>query len=158
MTHTYQKKDTLLYKLEFAPDIAQTYGLPYFYLEVRPDFVQLNWYGKQACRLPQACWLKFQGLTESWQLQKLGQWISPEDVVGSPLICAVDEGVRNENVTIHPLDSALVAPYGRRLLQYNCGDLAQDLYFNLYNNIWNTNFPMWYEDDAVFRFSIQKKA
>ena len=27
---------------------------------------------------------------------------------------------------------------------------------NLYNNIWNTNFPMWYSDDALFRF-IKKK-
>ena len=29
-------------------------------------------------------------------------------------------------------------------------------YFNLYNNIWNTNFPMWYSDDAMFRFLITK--
>ena len=23
------------------------------------------------------------------------------------------------------------------------------------NNIWNTNFPMWYSDDAVFRFAVK---
>ena len=27
-------------------------------------------------------------------------------------------------------------------------------HFNLFNNIWNTNFPMWYEDDARFRFVL----
>jgi hypothetical protein len=27
------------------------------------------------------------------------------------------------------------------------------MHFNLYNNVWGTNFPMWYEDDARFRFS-----
>ena len=49
------------------------------------------------------------------------------------------------------------APFGRRLLQYNCGDARQDMYFNLYNNIWNTNFPLWYSDDAVFRFTITEE-
>jgi hypothetical protein len=32
-----------------------------------------------------------------------------------------------------------------------------DMYFNLYNNIWNTNFPMWFSDDAKFRFVIRKR-
>ena len=34
----------------------------------------------------------------------------------------------------------------------------KEKYFNLYNNVWNTNFPMWYEDDALFRFSIVPNA
>ena len=28
------------------------------------------------------------------------------------------------------------------------------VYFNLLNNIWVTNFVMWYDDDARFRFNI----
>jgi len=43
------------------------------------------------------------------------------------------------------------------LLHYNETNLINDLYFNLYNNIWNTNFPMWYSDDALFRFKIKEK-
>lgn len=156
VTKAYQKSEKLLLKLEFASEIAQKYGLPYFYLELSDDFVQLNWFNKKACRLPQACWLKFRGFTENWELHKMGKWIKPENIIGSPLISAVDEGVRNDDVKIRPIDSALIAPYGRQLLQYNLKDLSQDLYFNLYNNIWNTNFPLWYEDDAVFRFSIEK--
>ena len=65
--------------------------------------------------------------------------------------------MRNSHVEIRPLDSALVAPYGRRLLQYGCSRDAQDLYFNLYNNIWNTNFPIWYGDDAMFRFVVENR-
>ena len=156
ITHSYKKADVSLLKLEFDPEISQKYGLPYFYLKLQQDYIELKWFNKKACRVPQACWLKFQNLTENWQLHKLGHWYKPEDVIGSPLICAVDEGVRNEQFMIRPIDSALVAPFGRRLLQYNCTDVKQDLYFNLYNNIWNTNFPMWYEDDAVFRFTIEK--
>ena len=78
----------------------------------------------------------------------------PENILDSKLIVATDKGIRNGDVTIEPLDSTLIAPYGRNLLKYNLMDLKQDMYFNLYNNIWNTNFPMWYSDDAIFRFNI----
>ena len=53
-------------------------------------------------------------------------------------------------------DTALVAPFGRRLLRYGEETGCKDLYFNLYNNICNTNFPMWYSDNSVFRFNITK--
>ena len=86
----------------------------------------------------------------------MGQWIAAKDVVGSPLISAVNQGVSNGEVKIIPIDSALVAPFGRRLLEYGVVQPSQDLYFNLYNNIWNTNFPMWYSDDSRFRFQILK--
>jgi hypothetical protein len=26
--------------------------------------------------------------------------------------------------------------------------------FNLHNNVWSTNFPLWYEDDGQFRFRL----
>jgi hypothetical protein len=87
----------------------------------------------------------------------MGEWINPDDIVGSPLICATDYGVRNKDVEIYPLDSPLAAPYGRRLLQYNVKDKKQDMYFNLYNNIWNANFTMWYSDDGLARFEIKKR-
>ena len=86
----------------------------------------------------------------------MGQWIKPKVIIGSPLICGVDTGIRNDEYEIITEDAALVAPFGRRLLQYNVKDPEQDLYFNLYNNIWNTNFPIWYSDDAKFNF--EKKA
>lgn len=31
------------------------------------------------------------------------------------------------------------------------------VYFNLYNNAWGTNFPMWYDEDARFRFVLNIK-
>ena len=61
-------------------------------------------------------------------------------------------GAKMTDVPGHTI--GMVAPYGRRLLQYGLAPRKQDLYFNLYNNIWNTNFPMWYEDDAAFRFTL----
>jgi len=34
-------------------------------------------------------------------------------------------------------------------------DLLGGIHFNLYNNVWGTNFPMWYEKDARFRFLLR---
>ena len=32
--------------------------------------------------------------------------------------------------------------------------LEHGMHFNLYNNLWGTNFPMWYEEDMRFRFKL----
>jgi hypothetical protein len=154
VTEAYQNGTKNLFKLEFDKEATDTYGLPYFYLEQQGGDVRLTWFDKKCSRFPQACWLKIKGLCEDWRIQKMGRWISPDEIIGSPLICGIDEGVKNPFVTVKSLDCGLVAPYGRRLLQYGLAPRKQDLYFNLYNNIWNTNFPMWYEDDAEFRFTL----
>ena len=153
----YERNGDKLWRLSFDETLAEKYGLPELFLSVARNTVTLKWFGKKAARYPQACWFKFRGLAESWEISKMGQWLSPEDVIGSPLISAVDEGVRNQDVRIRPLDSPLVAPFGRRLLQYNVRDAQEDLWFCLYDNIWNTNFPMWYSDDGLFRFEVEKR-
>lgn len=155
-TEEYEKDNVKVYKLEFDKKETDKYGLPYFYLTVEGNNIEIKWFGKKISRLPQACWLKFKGFEEKWELNKLGEWINPADIVGSPLISAIENGVKNGDYQINSLDAALVAPYGRKLLHYNEHDLKQDLYFNLYNNIWNTNFPLWYSDDALFRFEVKK--
>ena len=153
----YKKNDKKICLFKFDNNIEKEYGLPYFWVEADKDGVVLKWFGKKASRLPQAFWLKFIDFKEDWEINKMGQWIKPRNIVGSPLICAVQEGIRNSSSVIKPLDSCLVAPFGRNLLKYNIKTDSQDMYFNLYNNIWNTNFPMWYSDDAIFRFDIRKR-
>ena len=157
VTDARRKGEITTYRLAFDEGIANEYGLPELFLTRDGDEVSVRWFGKRATRFPQACWFKCKGLSERWELNKMGRWIDPETILGSPLISAVDEGVRNGEYEIRPLDSALVAPFGRRLLQYGVDDLKQDLYFNLYNNIWNTNFPMWYSGDGLFRFRIERR-
>lgn len=157
VTETYIRGNKTLYKLEFKKEDVENYGLPYFYAELDGNKIEIKWFNKKASRLPQAFWLKLKDFNEDWTLNKMGQWIKPEDIIGSPLISAVDSGIRNGEYEIITQDAALVAPFGRRLLQYIDENLRQDLYFNLYNNIWNTNFPMWYSDDAKFRFEIIKR-
>ena len=152
----YKKENSTLYKLEFDKIVTEKYGLPYAWVETDGENFELKWFGKEASRLPQAFWLKFKGYDENWKVSKLGQWIDPERTIGSPLIMGTDRGVNNGKVQIECLDSTLVAPFGRRLLDFDENPQGQDMYFNLYNNIWNTNFPMWYSDDTRFRFKIKR--
>ena len=152
----YRKGAESIWFLSFDKTAAEKYGLPTFTVEVRGEDVTIRWFGKKASRLPQAFWLKFTGFAENWRIRKMGQWITPEEIIDSPLISAVDRGIKNDDAEIVSLDCALVAPFGRRLLQYGVKNAEQDMYFNLYNNIWNTNFPLWYADDGLFRFQVKK--
>ena len=142
-------------QLTFEQSIAAEQGLPELYAILQNNTCEIRWFGQLANRLPQAYWLKFQGQEQAnWEIRKLGQWIEADDVLYSPLLAATDFGVRNCQVTIESLDAALVAPYGRRLLTLKPQNVPQDMYFNLYNNLWGCNHPMWYSDDSRFRFII----
>ena len=149
------KNGKKVYKMEFDESIQKRCGLPFFMLEEENNNVTLKWFGKCANKLPEAFWFKFKGFKEDWILDKMGVWTSPEHTLGNKGLHAVMYGVKNSDVTIETLDAALVAPFGRHLLEVDF-KMEQDLYFNLYNNIWNTNFPMWYSDDSKFRFIIHK--
>ena len=155
VTKAYKRGAETLLRMEFDKETAAKYGLPYFYVLLREGYIEIKWFDKKASRLPQACWFKLEGQTENWQLCKMGEWIDVKDIIGSPLISACEKA-KNDSVMIEPVDSALAAPFGKKLLHYNEKDPGEDMYFNLYNNIWNTNFPIWYSDNAVFRFNIKE--
>ena len=157
VTACYRNGEKKLYKLEFDKELAEKHGLPHFWVTVDGGKIDIEWFGKGANRLPQAFWLKFKGYDEKWEIDKLGEWIDPETIIGSPLITATYTGIRNKDVEIISKDACLVAPFGRKLLDFGKAPSEQNLYFNLYNNIWNTNFPMWYSDDTRFRFEIKKR-
>lgn len=153
----YKKEEDYIYFLRFEDEErVKRFGLPEFVVEKNGEKMVVKWFGKKKSRFPQALWLKFKGHKEEWKLNKLGRWINPEDVVDGKLLSAVYEGVKNEAVKIESLDAHLVAPFGRHLLDYNRKEEKQDLYFNLYSNLFCTNFVMWYDDDARFRFNIKK--
>ncbi len=155
---SYKKDDSELFVIGFDKNAERAYSLPRFYVTRCKDELNVSMIGKGNCRLPQAIWLKIKGCEESWKIEKLGSLIDPENVVGSPLIMAADERVVGSDTVIYPLDACLVAPFGRRLYEYTLKPEGQDLYFNLYNNVWNTNFPLWYSDDTRYRFIIKRSS
>lgn len=147
-------KNTVYY-LEFDSEITVFHGLPCVYAIVNGGEIEIRTLKQKANRLPNALWIKFKNQEEeNWQISKLGQWIDAKGVISSPLLHATDYGVRNGKVEIQCLDSMLVAPYGMRLLDNEKNPQRQDMYFNLYNNVWGCNHPMWYSDDSRFRFKL----
>jgi hypothetical protein len=123
----------------------------------------LRWHTKRANRMPEALWFSFQPQVEDaqgWSMDKLGTPVSPLDVVpdGNRHLHAVQKGVAYHDerggLQITSLDAPLVAPGRPSLLDFNNDQPVPQngMHFNLYNNIWGTNFPMWYDEDARFRF------
>ena len=57
---------------------------------------------------------------------------------------------------VTPLDCALVGPAGAPFMPFQPDrpDWSSGARFNLYNNKWGTNFPMWWEGSIAFRFVI----
>ena len=134
--------------------------------------ISLFWKGKDALRIPEASWLRFgfsPGCEEGWAMNKLNTMISPFAVrpKGNRALHCVDalhyspysEGAVEEppRFILKDLDSPLLSPGEPRILRYDSEqpDLDQGFAVNLHNNLWNTNFPMWYEEDLISRFILE---
>ena len=126
--------------------------------------LELQWFGKQANRLPEALWLGFDlpgAAMRGWRMLKLGTWIGPLEVVrdGNRRLHAaqaLEHTDGRSRLRIELLDAALVAPGEPSLLNFtNRQPAGGAMHVNLYNNVWGTNFPMWSDDDARFRFVLR---
>lgn len=128
---------------------------------------EVAWWDKPANRLPEATWVSFVPTVaepQRWTLDKLGQAVSPLDVVrrGGRSLHAVGEGMAydgpDSSWRIRTLDAPLVAPGAPNLLDADPAlpDLAGGFHVLLHDNLWGTNFPMWNEGVAAFRFEISR--
>lgn len=163
----------LLLELRGAEQAVAQLGCPrqfwleYFLPNDRASFdITLQWFGKAPTRLPEALWFDLQPLVRSdgaWRLRKLGQWIDPRDVVssGNRSLHAVEDDIRyadaEGSLTITTWDAPLVAPGKPSLLDFpnTLPEVGDGVHINLFNNVWGTNFRMWYDEDTRFRFQIQ---
>ena len=163
-------------ELALPEEAVHRYGAPaevvieYTFSEQSPRVgITVKWFGKAANRLPEALWFSFcpRRVTRTgWSLDKMGSPVSPLDVVryGNRRLHAVGEGVTyagEDGVLImRTLDAPLVAPGSPGLLDFSQRqpDLRKGIHVNLYNNIWGTNFPMWYGEEAQFRFVLECSA
>jgi hypothetical protein len=116
--------------------------------------------GKPASRLPEAGFLHITPTgSPSWQVRKMGLWHDSHVRRGGARLQGA-EAVRSSGgapgLTLELIDAALVAPVAGGFMPYvpDGPDWSQGLRVNLYNNKWGTNFPMWWEGDARFRFRL----
>jgi hypothetical protein len=167
----------------FDEDLVRNAGAPasvYYDISSPPDstdlFIDIVWENKTATRLPEAVWLSWEASSpavspSSWVMSKLGQWISPLEVMGngSMSMHGIDDGgiaVRSGDgmalLRVRSLDAALVSPGHPTPFPsvVHLPDLEQGMHFNLVNNIWGTNYVMWWpyqesDRNMRFRFVVQ---
>lgn len=135
--------------------------------------MELQWFNKTATRLPEALWLSFSpsvGEGAQWRVHKISSWIDPCDVVvnGSQHLHAVQDGFTCSSgngvhgLNVKPLDSPLLSVGVLSAFPVPLGSVGSPdaVHYNLYNNLWGTNYIMWYpfikeDKDSKFRFLIQ---
>lgn len=127
----------------------------------RPEIaVTFEWLDKDPARLPHALWLSFAPRRAGmWRLLKTGEWIRTDQVVAAAgrRLHAIDRFAECRSLRIESEDAVLVAPACRSLLDFRDAvpDPELGIHFNLYNNVWGTNFPMWMDGDMKFRFRLE---
>ena len=174
--HDDDRGTRIVLELGMADEPTARFGAPArlflevdFPVEERVVRLDFQWFEKRASRLPEAMWLSFRpdvGGPDGWMLDKMGEPVSPLEVVrnGNRKLHAVSAGVRHSDrrgrFAIDSPDAPLVAPGEPSLLDFNDRQppLEQGMHFNLYNNVWGTNFPMWSDEDARFRFVLQPES
>lgn len=153
------------------PDSLGDSGVPrnvivtYSYLQSESSLrLSIAWPEKRATLLPEAMWARFGNPHPDGRLlvRKLGRMVSIHDVVGSAggTIHATDglisiESISENSHTDLTSFDAGVFGFGDNRLLGDGGVPAQpgsDIYANLFNNLWGTNFPLWVEGAARFEF------
>lgn len=160
-------------EFECSGEAVETYGCPrefcieYSFPETGSKITcTVQWFRKSATRIAEAVWFSFVprlATPKNWRMDKLGESVSPLEVIrnGNRKLHAVGEGVsyhgEDGELILRSSDTALVAPGERSLVSFNNRRpvLRRGMHFLLYDNTWCTNFPMWYDEDARFRFEIE---
>lgn len=122
------------------------------------------WFEKDANRTTEAIFLHIYPSCKELSLVKIGSKIDYQSVVpmGGRNLHAVEKCVvDNESCTFEIINrhSPLVSVGQGKILEYdNMLESVQSdgLSYVLYDNVWGTNFPLWYEENARFSFEIQK--
>jgi len=162
-------KDTVKLGIKLAID-------PYFYdnagappevfllytLTAKGLEISVYWTDKPASRLTEGIFFRVFPNTEDKNLmyKKLGRFVSPYSVIENGnrnLSCAEEVVFRADcaKAVIENIDAPLVGLGEGKILRYDniCESAAENgIAFVLYNNVWGTNFPLWYEGSAKFSF------
>lgn len=166
LTELLRKENEFLVRMEMNGTAHELYGAPAKW-EMRIKFTEeqisftLRWMEKPACRVPEAIWCGFcpAESLENSRIRKLGKWINPLNVCsgGGRHLHATDFGVKWENGALETLDTALISVGNPKVMPYTREPVhpEEGFWFNLENTIWGTNFVMWYDEDASFRWVFQ---
>ncbi|TAZ84623.1 DUF5054 domain-containing protein [Rhizobium ruizarguesonis] len=153
--------------LSMPAEAVQKYGAPphvmlHFIAEGDRLDLSLTLHDKPANRMPEASFLSFtpDGAGD-WNFRKMGLWHRSGNIAtsGGGQLQAVTSA-RNDlalgALTIETFDAPLVAPQSSDFMTFykTRPDFGSGIRFNLHNNKWGTNFPMWWQGDFQARFRL----
>lgn len=157
LENVYKSDNELLVYMSVDKDICDKFGAPRS-LALKLTFkenkiaAEFFWKDKDASRVPEALWLNIKPFGEAKAVRKLGEWIDVTDVIdnGNKRMHSTDCGVKYGDVTIKSLDANVVNIGEPTPLIFSNEPVKTDdgVYFNLVNNVWGTNFVMWYSDGS----------
>ncbi len=132
-------------------------------VEFEQDKVEFDvaWFGKHCNRIPEGVWFGFCPNDSIETIEKMGTEIRPDKVVenGNRRMHAIDQKIKMRKMELETIDAPVISIGEPGLLNFTNEqpDLEKGVYVNLFNNVWGTNFTMWYEEDARFRFVLKWK-
>ena len=164
---TEQDKIKIAVNMSLSRDICEQTGAPrkaqvIYTLKADGLKISLSWYGKDANRTPEAIFLHFYPCADRCDLIKLGTEIDPESTasMGGRNLHAVEKAVMKNSggsFEIYNYHSPLISIGRGKILEFDNKFESIEKYgvsYLLCNNVWGTNFPLWYEDNARFDYFI----
>lgn len=157
----------ILVKLKCDPLLCEELGAPRsaeILYTLTADSLKfcVSWFEKDANRLPEAIFLHILPNSDTMLIEKLANYTDYSHIVGRGgkklhgVTSALFEcdGNRFKIMNRH---SPLLSPGKGKILEYDnqTESIADNgISYVLCNNVWGTNFPLWYEDNASFEFEI----
>lgn len=165
-----EKDDSVMIKLAIDKEITKELGAPkeitLKLTAIDKKFViELIWTGKDSNRIQEELLLRLFPKTnkENIRYNKLGRLINPYDVVesgnrnNSAVLSIKCINPQNQAFTITNNHCPLVSLGKGKIMLFDnkYEDVEKDgVSFILHNNIWGTNFPLYYSDNAYFKIEI----
>lgn len=128
--------------------------------------IEVLWKDKPASRLPEAMWFSMCPQIKTPQhlrINKLGSKINVQEIVygGNRNMHCINEEIVYGGVDYQfkmtSYDAPAVCVGEPKILKFDqkIAEGSSGIHFNLVNNIWGTNFPMYNEGDMRFRFRFE---
>lgn len=159
---------TIIVNLECDKNICEELGAPRIVqaiYKLNRDGLRLNlsWFGKDANRTTEAIFLHLFPADCELKMVKIGEEIGIDETIsmGGKNLNAVQRVVLKSDTDRYEIinhDCPLISIGKGKILEYDnkTEDFTKDgISYVLYNNAWGTNFPLWYEDNASFSFTIK---
>ena len=161
---TTASRVTLLATLSTDPYCTAELGAPQtvqlrYTLTAHRLLAELVWLDKPANRLPECTRLRFYPVHTPITLYKLGRPIDPAEIVenGGRKVAAV-QYLTAGDLRLTSRNAPLVSVGAGDILRFDNAppEPEKGLTFTLHNNIWGTNFPLWYGENAYFAFDFER--